>query len=163
MTDAQPASHRRALRATPFLLALACFLLPFIEVSCQGQRVAQFNGYQLAFGTTVERAEPFSGRKETKKIDGDSAALGMVLATALAGALAVIGRGLAGAKLTMLAGGVALGAAVVLKIRLDDQILRQGSGLFRVEYQAGYIICALLLAAGVAAAWWLCDPPGESP
>lgn len=158
-TDSQPNSQRRALRAMPFLLALGCFLMPFVMVSCQGQRVAQLNGYQLAFGTTVERTEPFSGRTEAKKIDGDPAALVMVLVTAAAGALAVLGRGQAGAKLTMLAGGVALGAAVWLKLRLDEQIQRQGEGLFRIEYEGGYFACVLLLAAGTAAAWWLRDPP----
>jgi hypothetical protein len=150
-------SPRRALRATPFLLALGCFLLPFVMVSCQGQHVTKLNGYQLAFGTTVERTEPFSGRTETKKIEGDPAALGMILATALAGTLAVMGRGVVGAKLTSLTGGVALGSAVVLKIRLDEQILRQGEGMFRVEYQAGFIVCVLLLATGTGMAWWLRD------
>lgn len=161
-TDKQSASQRRALRAMPFLLALACFLLPFVTVSCQGQRIAQLNGYQLAFGTAVERTEPFSGRKETKKVDGDPAAMGMALLTALAGALAALGRGIGGTRATMILGGSALAAAVVLKLRLDEQIQRQGEGMFRAEYQWGFVACVLLLAMGIAAAWWLRDPLGRN-
>ncbi len=158
MTDLSP-NRRAALRATPFLLAITCFLLPFVEVSCQGRRVAQFNGYQLAFGTNIERTEPFSGRKEEKKIDGEPAALIMVLAVAAAGALAAVARGPIGAKASMAASGVALAAAVGLKLRLDSEIQRQGEGLFQIEWQIGFLACALLLFAGIAAAWWLRDPP----
>lgn len=156
-------SSRRALRAVPFLLALGCFLLPFVMVSCQGRPVAKLNGYQLAFGTTIERTEPFSGRKEEKKIDGEPAALIMVLAVAAAGALAAVARGPIGAKASMAASGVALAAAVGLKLRLDSEIQRQGEGLFQIEYRIAFLACVLLLFAGIAAAWWLCDPPeGEA-
>lgn len=42
-------------RTTPafYLLALICFLLPFVEVSCNGQKVVSVSGLQLVTGSTL--------------------------------------------------------------------------------------------------------------
>ena len=43
----------RKLPPAAYLLALICFLLPFVEVSCNGQKVVSLTGIQLLAGPQV--------------------------------------------------------------------------------------------------------------
>lgn len=56
-------------------IALLCFLLPWINVSCASHQVGSFNGFQLAGGATIEG----------ERMNGDPLAV-MVLLLILAGA-----------------------------------------------------------------------------
>src|SRR3990172_8569279 len=58
-----------------FGLALLCFLLPFVSVSCQGQKIATFTGAQLVTGTTLEQPGRFGGQGEGRKIDREPIAI----------------------------------------------------------------------------------------
>src|SRR5664279_3122805 len=44
----------RKIPPAGYLLALICFLLPFVEVSCNGQRVVSLPGLQLLAGPQVD-------------------------------------------------------------------------------------------------------------
>lgn len=42
-------------------IALICFFLPWINVSCQGEKVGTFTGIKLVTGTTIEQRGMFGG------------------------------------------------------------------------------------------------------
>lgn len=48
-------------KAIPAILGLAliCFFLPFVTVSCQGQKLMTFSGIQLVTGTTIQEPQMF--------------------------------------------------------------------------------------------------------
>lgn len=144
----QPVS-RRGVRIAPFLLALVCFLLPFVELSCQGQRLARFTGAELAFGATMEQKDPWTGRVQERKIQPEPFATIAFLTILLAIALAWGGRD----TLALVSGGIALGSLWMTMARLDQQAAKEASGLLRIGYQPAYWICMLLLALGLGAIW----------
>lgn len=45
------------IRPGLFLLALVCFLLPFIELSCNHQAYVKLSGVDLAFGTRIDSSD----------------------------------------------------------------------------------------------------------
>ncbi len=59
-------------KASPaiFLASILCFLLPFITVSCGGQKVGSFSGLQLATGTTVNQPQMF-GPAQSEKVESE--------------------------------------------------------------------------------------------
>jgi len=129
-----------------FAASILCFLLPFITVSCGGQRVASFSGAQLATGTSVEQPQMF-GPPKKQNVDPDPTA-------AVAGICALLGLGLSflGAKNAIapaISGAVGVVSLFLMKVRLDDQIVRQGQGMLQVNYETGYVLAIILLIAGV--------------
>jgi hypothetical protein len=125
-----------------FGIALICFFLPWVNVSCQGQKVATFSGVQLVTGTTVEEPQMFGPAIE-KKIPGEFLAI-LVFLSACAGlALSFIKdkRGATGATVT---GGMGIIFLLLLKSKLDNDILRQGQGILQIDYGAGFYLTLLL-------------------
>ncbi len=46
--------NSKSLRITPFVFGVFTFLLPFIEISCSGQKIVSFTGLQLVMGTQMQ-------------------------------------------------------------------------------------------------------------
>jgi hypothetical protein len=118
-----------------FLFALFCFLLPFVTLSCPGGQFT-FSGRQIVTGTTVSEPQMFGPAKE-RKLDGEPLAF-MALLCAFAG----FGVGLGKIRQVRFVA-AALGAAgivslLLLKHKIDSDVLRQTGGMMRVSYDAGY-------------------------
>lgn len=135
-------------KASPaiFLASVLCFLLPFITVSCGGQKVGSFSGLQLATGTTVNQPQMF-GPAQSEKVESEPMATIAILC-------AVAGLGLSFLRRMPLAPAIAaaIGAMslFLMKSRLDDKIVKQGQGVLQVDYNVGYSLAVLLLIAGAA-------------
>jgi len=56
----------KLLRPGAFLLALACFVLPFMRISCNNQMLMEPKGYQLAFGQQKHPADSTKISHDTK-------------------------------------------------------------------------------------------------
>ena len=69
-----------------FAASILCFLLPFVTLSCGGQRITSFSGVQLAIGTSVDQPQIF-GPPKKQNVDPDPTA-------AVAGICALLGLGL---------------------------------------------------------------------
>ena len=119
-------------KASPaiFLASVLCFLLPFITVSCGGQKVGSFSGLQLATGTTVNQPQMF-GPAQSEKVESEPMATIAILC-------AVAGLGLSFLRRMPLAPAIAaaIGAMslFLMKSRLDDKIVKQGQGVLQVDY-----------------------------
>jgi len=140
--------QRSKVSAAIFAAAAFCFLLPFVTVSCGGQKVATFSGVQLAFGTEVNQPQMF-GPAQKKNVDAEP------LAT-LAGLCALLGLGLGFIESSRAALGPAVSGVVgalfllLVKSNMDDKIVKQGQGMLQVSYEAGFTLTLLLLIAGAA-------------
>src|SRR4029077_1026171 len=84
-----PREHSRALPLT-YGAIVVCFFFTFINISCQGQRVASLSGLQLALGTTIETQTMFGG-PEKKKVPAEPLVTGALIA-AVAGFILSIRR-----------------------------------------------------------------------
>ena len=137
------------LKVSPaiFIASILCFLLPFVTVSCGGQKVASFSGIQLATGTAVEQPQMF-GPPQKQKVDPDPSAVVAALA-----AIAGLGLSFLGARTALgpaVSGGIGAISLLFMKSRLDDQIVKQGHGMLQVNYETGFSLTLLLLLAGAA-------------
>ncbi|MDD5676863.1 MAG: hypothetical protein PHW60_02595 [Kiritimatiellae bacterium] len=133
------------VRITPFALGIMCFVLPFVQISCDGKKAMQFTGVQLVTGS--EMKEPMGG--ETKKIPPEPFAIVTLLALA-------VGIGFcASPKRAMsvsaaIAGGIAVISMFVMKTRMDAEITKEASGMpITIEYPIGFWLVCLAAIAGV--------------
>ena len=74
---------------------------------------------------------------------------------AIAGICALLGLGLSflgtkNAVAPAIAGAVGALSLFLMKVRLDDQVLKQGNGMLLVSYETGYVLVMVLLIAGAA-------------
>jgi hypothetical protein len=130
---------------TPFVLAAACFLLPFLEVSCGGTKVGSITGVQLVTGLETTKTDPRTMQTKKERSSGDL----FVIIAAVCVAVAFFasledgeGRGLA-----VLSGLGGFGSLIVFKLRADEEILKHGPGL-TISYQPGFYLACLFLLAG---------------
>jgi len=137
-------------KASPIIFAasIMAFLLPFITVSCGGQKLASFSGVQLAAGTTIEQQQMF-GPPQKQKVDPEPAAAIAALC-AIAGLLLSL-PGIKTAIASCVSGAFGAISLLVMKSRVDDAIVKKGQGLLQVNYEIGFGLTLLLLIG--AAAW----------
>lgn len=137
----------KRISAGAFALALLCFFLPFVHVSCHGEKLASFTGLQLVTGTTIEQKDIWSGETKKEEIGAEPLAIFVVVA-GVAGILLAMVKGKTGSLAGIVAGSVGFILLLVLKAKIDNQILKEGEGLLRPEYGAGFWLSCLLLLAG---------------
>lgn len=149
-------------RVSPLALlaGAACFLLTFLDMSCSGQHLTSLSGVQLATGTTIEEPTGF-GDVQKRQLRPEPLALLALGALVLGGGLCLVKRR-EGLLVASLLGAAALIVLVVLKSRIDAEVLRQGQGLLRVTWGLGYFSAAALAVVGASAAgaaWHATRPP----
>jgi tetratricopeptide (TPR) repeat protein len=153
-----------------FGLTLLCFFLPFVHVSCQGERVTTLKGINFVIGKKLSTADlklprgfqdPFASTgmklppelrnpsRGQDKVDPELWAVAAFLAAV--GGLAVSfvkdKRGWIGGTIAGSAGVVML---LLLKMKIDNDLVREGQGLLQAQYALGYYL-AVLVFLGAAA------------
>ncbi|MGC2110485.1 MAG: zinc ribbon domain-containing protein [Candidatus Korobacteraceae bacterium] len=138
----------RKLPPAGYLLALICFLLPFVEVSCNGQKVVSLTGMQLLSGPQVgngggmfappkQRANP-----ETSVVIAFVAGIaGLVLSVLKQRRTDIIGG---------VCGVVAAGSLLALQQSILSGAPPQALGLIQIQYQPAYFLSLLMFFAGAA-------------
>ena len=147
-------------------MALICFALPFLEVSCQGRKALGLTGIQLALGSEYQQTDAF-GRPETKKIQGDKVFLAALGITALALVLCSV-PGRRGAVYGFICGIASLGLLVGGKIKTEGDLFKQAGETAVCNWQIGFWAAGifLLVAILVSARQMVEDrnrPPGYKP
>ena len=130
-----------------FVGSLLCFFLPFVTVSCGGEKIFTLSGQQLATGTQYSEPQVF-GPPKTQKIDAHPFA-SLAALCALAGVvLSLVGTRLAAVTAaTGAAGAVSLG---VMASRMETEIKGATQGIGQVNVEIGFTLTLLLLIAATA-------------
>lgn len=144
-------SGLRKISPAIFGVALICFFLPFVNVSCGGQKVASFTGIQLVTGTTIKQPGMFE-QKQTQKLKREPLAICAFLSV-------IVGLGLSLLKtkkspiVTAIIGGIGAVMLLLLKSKMDNDVLNQTGGMVQLEYTFGFWLTFLLnfSAAGLNA------------
>ena len=138
----------RKLPPAAYLLALICFLLPFVEVSCNGQKVVSLTGLQLLAGSQVGGgAGIFAQPQQQVKPE-------TLIVVAFVAGIAGLVLSLLKQRRTDMVGAVCgiVGGGSLLA--LQQSILSgappQALGLIQVQYQPAYFLSVLLFFAGAA-------------
>lgn len=134
------------IRIAPFALGILCFILPFMDISCSGEKVMSFTGVQLVTGAEMEN--PMSD--ETEKIPPNTAAIMALVALGL-GVVFSLGATRNGAIFAAIAGAVAFAAMLIMKTNLDAELLKGADGMpIFAEYKAGFWgVCIAALVGAV--------------
>lgn len=138
---------KRKLTPALFGFALVCFFMPFVSVSCQSQTLGSFTGIQLVTGTTVEQPTMF-GPRQTQRVGGEPLAL-LAFLCGLAGLGLGFVKGRPGAVGAAAAGGLGVLLFLLLKSKVDGDVMSQGRGLLQLDWGAGFwlsLLCYLAAA-----------------
>jgi len=138
----------RRISPAIFGFALFCFVLPFITLSCPGGQFT-FTGVQIALGTTVKEPGMFGQEGEEKKIHGEPLALMALICVAAGLCAGLLLRGGAAKWAGVGLGILATLFLLFLKGKINNDVMKEGEGMFQVTYGAGYWLA--LLASGVGA------------
>jgi hypothetical protein len=128
-----------------YALIIFCFLLPFFNLSCSGQKVMSLTGLQMVTGTHYEQQNMFGGGR-TKKIEAEPLAIFALLA-------AIIGLVIGFMKMkninlfSVIISIVGALFLFLLKNKLDNDVIAQGQGMIKIEYEFGYWFSLLLFIA----------------
>jgi len=140
----------RLALVTKFGLIVFMFLMPFINVSCNGIFNATLSGMDLATGTTIEMKDPDGGLVEQKELDAQPLAA-IALGAAILGLLIGFVRGKPARYANAIAGGVGALFLLLLKSDFDRQVMKEGDGMFTVNYEMGFWVAMLLFIAAIVA------------
>jgi len=151
----------KKFRWSVFALIVLFFILPFVQVSCQQQKLMSFTGFQMAFGTEIQEPQMF-GPPKTRQISGDAFIL-LSFLVALAGLGCSFIKGRLGNITTAICGSVGLIFMLAFKVRLDNEVLKQSGGVLEVEYLFGFVAsCLLFLASAVVGAYFFYTEKGDT-
>jgi hypothetical protein len=132
------------VRIAPFALGILCFVLPFLQLSCDGKKMMQFTGVQLVTGS--EMNDPMSGK--TKQVPPEPFAVATLLALVAGVGFCVSTKRVMSVSAAV-TGGVAVVSMLVLKTRMDADIMKEASGLpITVDYLIGFWTVCLTAIAG---------------
>lgn len=147
------------IRIAPYVIGIACFILPFIQISCSGEKVMTFTGVQLVTGS--EMAQPMSDEKQ--KIPPEPTAIIALVALVVGVVFAIqISRG--GAILSAVSGGVALIFMIVLKTNMDAEIMKEAGGMpISADYQMGFWGVCIASAVGAILSLMRLQGAGATP
>lgn len=123
-----------------FLLTLFCFLLPFVTFSCPAGRFT-FSGLQVAKGTTVDEPQMFGGVKQ-REVKGEPLAFAALLCALTGAGLGFIVNRTARYVAVGL-GGIGAILLLLLKSKIEGDVLRQGGGMFQVSFGGGFWLAFL--------------------
>lgn len=150
--SAQP--NMRTYRWTPYAVVILCFFLPFVQMSCRDVKIFSVTGLQLVAGAEMEQPAMFGQAPKKAKVDPEPWAI-LAFLCALAGTALCFVRAGAGNLLAAIAGGFGFVSMLLLKARIDDQVLKQGVPFLRIDYEIGFIGACILFAVGAAITGYL--------
>ncbi len=139
----------REITVSKFALIILLFMMPFLAVSCDGKPVMKISGIELVSGKSVETREPFSGRVKVEEINSEPYAIAALVLSALGLTLLLI-KGRISTMSSTICGVAGFLSLLLLKFKIEADILKEGQGVFSADFQAAFWL-ALLLFAAIAA------------
>lgn len=136
----------RRLSGMPLAGALL-FLLPFVTLSCLGQDLASLTGRDLVTGTSVEMPGE-DGNRQRQEIPAESLALLALACGAAAGVLGLVLKPGRTAVIPAIMSAVAAVALVLLKAKIDRDVLANGQGMLQVSFTWAFWLAFGCYAAG---------------
>ena len=131
-----------------FIIILICFFLPFIDISCSGHKVISFTGIQMVTGTTIQQPSMFGNETKSEKVNPEPLAI-ITLVCVIIGLILSFIKNRKSAILPVISAGIGTATLLMLKAKIDNQILLVGGGALQVEYDIGYWSILLLFIAAI--------------
>ncbi|MFP4058513.1 MAG: FHA domain-containing protein [Candidatus Brocadiia bacterium] len=159
--EAKPAAARGssarawAAKLSPagFAAVVLAFFLPFLHISCEGERLATFRGIDMVVGKKLEQSEELEDIGGAGD-EGEQGGIEGLAVVAFVAALAGLVLGFFKRRGTLLGAAIAGGLGVLflllLRVKLASDF-REFEGMVKLEYTVGYWLAMVLFLA--AAGW----------
>ncbi len=137
---------------------ILCFFLPFVNLTCSGQKIMSLSGFQLITGTEINASgmlDDFSEKNvpsEKNEVDPQPLAL-FALISAIAGLGLSFVRKKMSALITVVISVIGFIFLILLKINLDGDIKLSAQNVLSLDYQLGYWIAVLLFISSAIVQW----------
>ena len=141
-------SGAKKISPAVFGIIIICFFLPFMDVSCIGQKVMSFSGIQMVTGTTIQQPSMFGEKTKSQKVDPEPLAIA-TFACVIAGLLLSFIKNRKSAILPASCAGIGIATLLMLKSKIDSDVLKEGGGMIQVGYVFGFWSILLLLIIAV--------------
>jgi hypothetical protein len=154
-----------------YVLIVFLFFLPFVNLSCSGQKVMSLSGIQLITGADMDQNlmnpqgmfndQSMQNEQQDNHIDAEPMALFAFLAALLCLALSFIKKKPI-ALFTMIVSGFGAILLLLLKVSMDGDASSKGQGVLQVDYQFAYWFSFLLFIAGAVVHWLIFKEPEKT-
>jgi hypothetical protein len=131
-----------------FALGIVLFLMPFVNISCQGHKLVSLTGIQLSFGGEIRSPGMFGQTGEVRRIEPEFWAT-IALASLVTGLVLILLKPLRTTLPPAIAAGICAFSLLALKARADNEVAAQGLGL-EPSYEPAFWL-VLLLSVALAA------------
>lgn len=133
-----------------FGIIIICFFLPFMDVACSGQKVISVSGFQMVTGTTLQQPGMFGAKTKTEKVDAEPLAIATFVCVII-GLLTSFIKNKKSAILPTIFSIAGIVTLLMLKNKLDNDVLKAGAGMVQISYVFGFwaILVLLIISAGL--------------
>jgi hypothetical protein len=131
-----------------FGAVLLCAFLPFVSVTCQGQRLATLTGVQLVSGTTLQEPTALGSNSEKVHRVQPEPLLIAVYVCALLGLLISSTSGNGAPRAGVLLASLGALGMLIVRARIENQAGQAGFSLtgLSIDYEIGFWLPLLLLS-----------------
>lgn len=149
-----------------FIIIIFCFFMPFVSITCSGQKVMSLTGIKLITGAEYkpqgmldqkdipeEEMELKTDLNKEQNIDAQPMALFAMIMAVAALILSFIQQKVP-ALICMIASILGAAFMLLLKANLDNDIPSDAQMVIEVEYQFWYWIALLLFIVGAVLQWF---------
>jgi hypothetical protein len=164
-----------------FGLIIICFFFPFMDISCSGQKFISLSGVQLMTGTTIKEPELLNDKmdidsqrlfkkynipipeNEISKIHNiDPEPLSIVtFSFVIFGLLFSFYKKNKYAVFPTISSSASLITLLLLKNKIDNDVLREGSGAFQITYAIGFWSILIFLIITISMNFYIFSIKGE--
>jgi len=131
------------ISSVKFGLIIILFLMPFVNVSCTQMVKFSFTGVDMVQGKTIEIKEPFSGKVQRERINPEPHAR-LAFGCAIIGLLFGFAKFRPARLFNTLAGFCGAVMLLLLKNKVDNEVLKEGGGIIAVNYDFAYWAALIL-------------------
>ena len=140
-----------------FAIAAIFFFMPFMDVTSADRKILTFTGTRMVTGKAVVGPgfpESLNSVFPGGKIDARPLAV-VTLGLTLLGGLAGLIRHTFVSAISAVCAGVGTVTLLMLKSKIDANVLSEGGGLFRIHYSYGFWVILACLALSIALNAWI--------
>ncbi|HMO41661.1 MAG TPA: hypothetical protein PKE26_17025 [Kiritimatiellia bacterium] len=133
------------IRIVPYAIGIICFILPFLQVSCSGEKLISFTGVQLVTGS--EMSNPMTDESEDIPPNGYAV---VALIAIILGLIFSLNPDKGKSIVAGIMGVISVASMILMKTKMDAEIMKEASGFpVTVDYKAGF--WGLCIASAVGA------------
>jgi len=152
----------KGLSLATYGIVLICFLLPFVNVTCDNEQVGNFSGIKLLTGVTIDRSDSdLFGGSGKQKAEPELLAI-VAFCCGVVGLAFSFKDNKINFIIRILVGGFGTAMLALLTSRIKEGVLKESGGLLQVNFGIGYYLCLIFFLAAIGINIYIFSQSGNS-